>query len=204
MYIFILALLVSVSFQSIGQSSNLLKGVKWIENQLRIGHIGSSDNVVELRIFLGSGITNGGHVLVISQTDSLWVGTKYDYFLKMKNGNITKKISKVNKTDLVAKDWNSLWSRLEKLDILTLPDQADIKYKLKKEVDTPRGKGYAVMNVLDGSVYTLLVKKQSLISYYSFHEPWIYSREYPEVDEVRKYGEIISTLENELSLRFHH
>jgi hypothetical protein len=85
-----------------------------------------------------------------------------------------------------------------------LPNQDDIKDKLRKEVTTKRGKGYEVLNVTDGSSYDLTIKKGENIYNYSFHSPWTYSQKYPDVEEVRKYSDIVSTLESEFQVEFRH
>jgi hypothetical protein len=185
-----------------GQTVDPLTKNNWIEKQLDMRDLKTSDNEVDLRIFLDRGITNGGHVLRIIKNGRAWTGTKYDYLLKMKKGTATNKIAKTTKTELKSDNWNSLWTRLEKLDITTLPNQDDIKDKLRKEVTTKRGKGYEVLNVMDGSSYDLAIKKGQDISTYSFHSPWTYFQKFPEVEEVRKYSEIISTLESEFQIKF--
>ena len=157
---------------------------------------------IDLRIFLDRGITNGGHVIQIVKRNAKWTGAKYDYLLKMKKGTVTNKIAKTTKTELKSNNWDSLWAKLENLDITTLPNQDDIKDKLRKEVTTKRGKGYEVLNVTDGSSYDLTIKKDENIFSYSFHSPWTYSQKYPDVEEVRKYSDIITTLENEFQIKF--
>jgi hypothetical protein len=88
-------------------------------------------------------------------------------------------------------------------NILTLPNQDDIKDKLRKEViDPKRGKGFEMISVLDGSSYDLLIKKNETVRTYSFHSPWTYSQKFPNVIEVRSYSEIISTLEKEFTIKF--
>jgi hypothetical protein len=187
-----------------GQTSDPLTKNNWIEKQLNFADIKTTDNEIDLRIFLDRGITNGGHVIQIVKRNSMWTGTKYDYFLKMKKGTVTNKITKTTKTELKSNNWDSLWIKLENLDITTLPNQYDIKDKLRKEVTTKRGKGYEVLMVNDGSSYDLTIKKGENISTYSFHSPWTYSEKYPDVEEVRKYSDIISTLENEFQIKFRH
>jgi hypothetical protein len=195
--------LLFLSVHSMGQSADLLVKNRWIEKQLKIRNIEqASYNDVDLRVFLDPGITNGGHVIQIIKNKDRWVGVKYDYILRIRNGSVTKKIRRTTRTKVKPSDWNRLWSRLRELDILTLPDQEAIRNKLRKEVTTIRGKGYSAIAVNDGSGYDLLVKNENTISKYSFHEPWTYAEHYPDVDEVRKYSEIIATLERELSIYF--
>ncbi|MBT1706199.1 hypothetical protein [Chryseosolibacter indicus] len=195
-------LLTFISIQAIGQGLDSLTKDNWIEKQLGIVDMPSSDNEVNLRIFLDRGITNGGHVLRIVKSSDGWTGTKYDYLLKMKKGQVTEKIAKTTRTELKSNNWDSLWAKLEALNIMTLPSQDDIKDKLRKEVTTKRGKGYEVMVVTDGSGYNLKLKRLDKIVQFSFHEPWTYSQKYPDVEEVRKYSDIISTLEKEFQIKF--
>jgi hypothetical protein len=192
-----------LSIRTMGQSSAPLTERNWIEEQLGLVTLKTSDNEIDLRIFLDRGITNGGHVVqIVKRSNGGWTGTKYDYLLKMKNGTTRKKIVKTTKTELKLKNWDSLWIKLESLDILTLPTQDSIKDKLRREVITKRGNGYEVIVAMDGSSYDLKLKKGDKFVQYSFHEPWTYSQHYPEVDEVRKYGEIITTLEKEFQIKF--
>ena len=190
-----------ISVHCLAQGSDQLTSSRWIEEQLKIGDISNSTDV-DLRLFLGRGITNGGHVIRIARSNGRWEGMKYDYFLKMRKGLVTQKIKKTIETKLSSVDWESLWSHLIQLDILTLPDQDSIEHKLRKEVTTIRGEGYSILVINDGSSYDLIVKNEGKISKYSFYEPWTYSRHYPDVDEVRKYSQIIETLEKELAIDF--
>ncbi|MBT1705152.1 hypothetical protein [Chryseosolibacter indicus] len=185
-----------------GQDSTPLTEDNWLEKQLGLATLTKSSDEIDLRIFLDRGITNGGHVVHLVKNNGGWTGVKYDYLLKMKKGTVINKIIKTTKTELKSKDWDSLWTKLENLDILILPTQDSIKDKLRKEVTTKRGKGYEVMVVTDGSNYNLNLKKDDKFIRYSFHEPWTYSQKYSDVDEVRKYSEIIGTLEKEFQIKF--
>jgi hypothetical protein len=197
-----IVLLTLISIQTMGQDSTPLTEHNLLEEQLGLVILTKSNDEIDLRIFLNRGITNGGHVVHLIKNNGGWTGVKYDYLLKMKKGTVTNKIRKTTKTDLKSKNWDSLWTKLESLDILTLPTQDSIKDKLRKEVATKRGKGYEVMVVTDGSSYILSLKKGDKFISYSFHEPWTYSQKYPDVDEVRKYSEIISALEKEFQIKF--
>lgn len=185
-----------------GQTSDPLTKNNWIEKQIGIPDIRTVNNEIDLRIFLDRGITNGGHVVRIIKTGSTWTGIKYDYLIKLKKGTVTEKINKVTRTILKSRNWDSLWTHLESLNILTLPNQDDIKDKLRTEVTTKRGKGYEVLIVNDGESYDLNVRHLSSTRCYSFYSPWTYSNKYPEVSEVKNYGEIISTLESGLNIKF--
>jgi hypothetical protein len=198
----LLILLTIISTQLMGQTTEPLTKNDWIEKQLNFVDLKTTDSEIDLRFFLDRGITNGGHVIQIVKRNGSWTGTKYDYFLKMKKGTVTNKIKRTAKTELKSNNWDSLWTKLEKLDITTLPNQDDIKDKLRKEVTTKRGKGYEVLMVYDGSSYDLTIKKGHNLYNYSFHSPWTYSEKYPDVEEVRKYSEIVSTLENEFQINF--
>ena len=187
-----------------GQSSYSSTSHRWIEKQLSIADITTSDAEIDLRIFLNRGITNGGHVLQVVKNSKGWTGTKYDYWLKMNDGHATEKIQKTIKSKLKSNDWDSLWIKLQQFDIMTLPNQDSIKDKLRKKVKSNRGDGYEIMIITDGSGYELEIKNREKIAAYSFHEPCAYSNKYPDVAEVRSYCNIISTLEREFQIKFRH
>lgn len=199
-------LLTIITIQSFGQSADSAStdNWNWLKTQLKIINIEKSDAEVDLRIFLGTGITNAGQVIWISKDSTGWTGKKYDYFLKMKKGSLTNKIKRTNRIELKSSDWDSLWFKLQLFNIMTLPSQDEIKDKLRKEIKTARGVGYQVMIMTDGSGYDLEIKKDKKIVKYSFHEPCAYSNKYPDVDEVKSYCDIILTLEQEFQIKFRH
>jgi len=202
-----IGLLVFISIHAVGQNSDPLTSNHWIEKQLNIADITTSDSEIDLRIFLDRGITNGGHVLHILKSNKGWTGTKYDYWLKMNDGYVTEKIEKTKKTKLKSNDWDSLWSKLQQFNIFTLPEQASIKDKLRKKVKSPRGDGheaYELMIMTDGSSYDLKIRTREKIVKYSFHEPCAYSNKYPDVEEVKSYCNILLTLEQEFQIKFGH
>ena len=202
-----IGLLIFISIQAMGQSTDSLTSNHWIEKQLKLTDIKTSDAEIDLRIYLDRGITNGGHVLHIFKTNKGWTGTKYDYWLKMNDGQVTEKIERTNMTKLESRDWNSLWTKLQQFNIGNLPDQSSIKDKLRKKITANRAPGYEayeVMIMTDGSSYDLEIKSGEKTTNYSFHEPCAYSNKYPVVEEVKNYCNIILTLEQEFQIKFIH
>ncbi|MBS1506505.1 MAG: hypothetical protein JSS79_07665 [Bacteroidetes bacterium] len=197
-----LILLLLLAFQLSAQTSEPTAKNKWIEKRLGLAALPDHCHEIILRIFLDPGTTNSGHVLELSKANGVWKGMKYDYFLRISSKGTVGKIKRVNRCELKSNDWEVLWMKLEKLNVLTLPDQQDIKDKLRTPITSKRGKGYEVISVLDGSSYDLMVMKDTLFSYYSFHSPWVYAEKYPAVDEVKMYTEIISVIEQEFSIKF--
>ena len=168
-----------------------------------IPELSNSSNQIDLRIYLDRGITNGGHFLWIRRTDGKWTGTKYDYFLKIKRNGKIGKIKKCTATSVKpTNSWETLWQALNEQRISELTSQDSIQHKLRKEVTTPRGTGYQMISVMDGSSYNVELKRNEKIVEYSFHSPWIYSDNFPDVEEVRNYSEIVSILETELKIKF--
>ena len=163
----------------------------------------NSSNQIDLRIYLDRGITNGGHILWIRNNEGKWTGTKYDYFLKIRKNGKRGKIKKVNSTSVEpTNSWEMLWQYLNEQRISELTSQDSIRHKLRKEVTTQRGKGYQVINVTDGSGYYIELKENSKIIEYSFHSPWVYLHNFPDVEEVKNYCEIVSIIETELKIKF--
>ncbi|MBN7815175.1 hypothetical protein [Algoriphagus pacificus] len=175
-----------------------------LEKQLNLPKLKTSDNDIDLRIFLGRGFTNGGSVLWIRKKKNSWVASRYDYLLKLnKNEEVTTKIENYDIANLKPNSgWEDFWKDSKDLGIMYLPNQEEIKDKLRKEVTTVIGKGYEVIHVSDGSGYDLDVKEDGRIENYSFHEPWIYAEKYPNVSEVRQYSEIIQLLEKEFGINY--
>lgn len=194
-----LALFTFITTQSMAQQKDVLTRNRWIEKQIGIEDINKSSSDIDLRIFTNRGFSNGASVLQIVRRNNKWQGTRFFYVLKMKDGNVTEKVQKVKKMKLQSSNWDSLWIRLEHLNILSLPSQNEIKHKLRKEIDTPRGKETQVHLISDGVSYDLAVKKRNHIIGYSFHEPAAYAEWYPDVEEVRNYRDIIETLAKEFS-----
>ena len=177
--------------------------VEVLQKRLDIVKIHDSTNDIDLRIYLSRGFTNSGHVLWIRRKGEKWLGTKFDYYLKIKRNGETGRINKINSQNLLPyESWSSLWSSLVNSNIKNLPNQEEIKDKLRKEVTTTRGKGYEIINVVDGSGYHLTLKDGADVITYNFHSPWIYKEKFPEVEEVKNYSDIISTLEKHLDINF--
>jgi hypothetical protein len=176
-----------------------------LNKKAHIPELSNSSNQIDLRIYLDRGITNGGHFLWIRKNEGNWAGTKYDYFLKIrKNGKIGK-IKKVNATSVEpTNSWEMLWRTLNEQRISELTSQDSIQHKLRKEVTTPRGKGYQVISVMDGSDYYIELKEDKKIIKYSFHSPWVYLDNFPDVEELKNYCEIVSIIESELKIKFKH
>lgn len=177
--------------------------IEELRKQLDIVELNNSPYDIDLRIYLDRSFTNGGQVLWIRKDEESWIGTKFDYFLKIKRNGEVGRIKKINKTNLSPKDsWTDLWTSLKEQNISDLPNQDEIQDKLRKEVTTKRGKGYEVIQVSDGSSYDLILKENDNLIQYSFHSPWIFADKFPEVQEVKNYSEIISRLENQLNFKF--
>lgn len=177
--------------------------IESLEKRLDLKKISDTPFDIDLRIYLNRGLTNVGQVLWIRKKDEEWIGTKYDYYLKIEKNGETGKIKKINSESLIPKEsWEELWCSLEDSNIRNLPSQQEIKNKLRKEVTTRRGKGYEIITLMDGSRYTLTMKKAEDVIVYEFHSPWVYSEKFPEVEEVKNYSEIISKLEEQLRIKF--
>ncbi|GAB2842207.1 hypothetical protein GCM10027043_51820 [Ferruginibacter profundus] len=75
-------------------------------------------------------------------------------------------------------NWDTVLNRLNASGFFSLPNQN----KLKKR-----------STVMDGSMYIVSYKVHNKYRQYHFDNPGIYSRQYPETIEFKKYMEIVTT-----------
>jgi hypothetical protein len=75
-------------------------------------------------------------------------------------------------------NWDTVLNKLNSSDFFSLPNQSELKKKL---------------TVMDGSMYTVSYKVNNKYRQYNFDNPSIYSRQYPETVEFKRYMEIVTT-----------
>ena len=111
--------------------------------------------------------------------------------VEFKEWNKPKKIKKYNLRAIPSFD--SLFIRLLSYNILTLPNQSDLKIKMRKDIqvtadgDTTERK----IHVLDGESYTLEIKIGDKFRIYQFDNPESYSKFYDNVPEQNDYLNIV-------------
>lgn len=121
--------------------------------------------------------------------DTTWNAVEYDE---------RNKPVKIKKYKLRAKhSYDSLFLRLLSYNILTLPNQSELKSKMRKDVqvtaegDTTERK----IHVMDGESYTVEIKLGGKFRVYQFDNPDSYSKFYDNVSELKDYLNIVQTLD---------
>ena len=121
--------------------------------------------------------------------DTTWNAVEYDEW---------NKPVKIKKYKLRAKPtYDSLFLRLLSYNILTLPNQSELKGKMRKDVqvtaegDTTEKK----IHVMDGESYTVEIKIGGKFRVYQFDNPDSYSKFYDNVTELKDYLNIVQTFD---------
>jgi len=197
----LIAFFFNTSFGYCQQGEETLTNERFLEQQLKIKAITESKKDVDLRIFLGTGITNGGEIIHITKKKKKWRAVQYEYYLDTELDNRPIKTYYKNKLK-PTESWDKFWTHLQNLDIVILPDQEKIKSKLRTEITNKRGKGYRYLMIGDGSSYHINIKSEDQFNNYSFNNPTTYAKTYPHVSEVVSYANIISAIESQFSIKF--
>jgi len=117
--------------------------------------------------------------------DTTWHAVEYDEW---------NKPVKIKKYKLKAKsNFDSLFSQLISYNILTLPNQSDLKNKMRKDVQVDE-EGFTTESkiyVTDGESYTMEIKIESEFRVYQFDNPDSYSKFYNNVPELQDYLKIV-------------
>ena len=121
--------------------------------------------------------------------DTTWNAVEYDEW---------NKPVKIKKYKLQAKSsFDSLFLRLLSYNILTLPNQSDLKSKMRKDVEVDE-EGYTTERkilVTDGEGYTIEIKIGGKFRVYQFYNPESYSKFYNNVSELKDYLKIVQTFD---------
>lgn len=202
MRLIITVILLTITSKTFTQTNQLQDHERELEIQLNIQNINESRKDIDLRIFLGTGITNAGEIVHITRKKKKWKAFRYRYFLDIDDQD--RLIDRYERDRLRPLDeWDKFWTRLKSLEIMNLPDQDEIQDKLRTKIVTKNGKEeWRQDYISDGSSYRLLLKDRGKIVSYTFDNPWTYSESYPEVKEVFYYSQIISTIEDQFSITF--
>lgn len=121
--------------------------------------------------------------------DTAWNAVEYDEW---------NKPVKIKKYKLQAKpSFDSLFLRLLSYNILTLPNQSDLKSKMRKIVQVDE-EGYTTERkilVTDGEGFTIEIKIGGKFRVYQFDNPESYSKFYDNVSELKDYLKIVQTFD---------
>ena len=160
--------------------------------RIKLTNIDKSLATIDIRLYRIQSLSNTMIVRRLYLVDTRWNSVEY-YEMN--------EPVKITKYKLKAKyNFDNLFSQLLAYNILTLPNQSDLKNKMRKEVEvTDDGEtGERKIYVTDGESYTVEIKIGNKFRVYRFDNPDVYSKFYNKVSELKDYLNIVQTFETHL------
>jgi len=166
----------------------------------------SIENQKEIRIYKDYSIGNRIVVFrMFNDKTNEWIVQKFFYQKDLKS--VTKidqsSFPKKNIGKLKPVNADLIWLKILITNVEFLPSINSIKYKLgKAEIVSDMGElGISThkKHILDGIGYKVYVRNGKSKNNFSFDNPEAYLKEYPTVDELISYNELLSVLEKEFS-----
>lgn len=173
---------------SISNSPNLA-----FNDRIKLVQIDKSSAKVDIRLYRLHSLSNTKTLRRLYMVDTTWNAVEYDEW---------NKPVKIKKYKLAAKpSFDSLFLRLLSYNILTLPNQSDLKSKMHKDVQLDSD-GYTTerkIYVTDGESYTIEIKIGDKFRVYQFDNPDSYSKFYDNVTELKDYLNIVQSFDKLLN-----
>lgn len=173
-----------ISGDSLNKSPNIA-----FNDRIKIVQIDKSSASVDIRLYRLHSLSNTKTLRRLFMVDTTWNAVEYDEW---------NKPIKIKKYKLRANpSYDSVFLRLLSYNILTLPNQAELKSKMRKDVqvtaegDTTERK----IHVMDGESYTVEFKIGDKFRVYQFDNPESYSKFYDNVSELKDYLNIVQTFD---------
>lgn len=174
----------SIYGDSLNNSPNLA-----FNDRIKLVQIDKSSARVDIRLYRLHALSNTKTLRRLFMVDTTWKAVEYEEW---------NKPIKIRKYKLRAKPgFDSLFLRLLSYNILTLPNQSQLKSKMRKDVrvtaegDTTERK----IHVIDGESYTVEIKIGGKFRVYQFDNPDSYSKFYDNVIELKDYLNIVQTFD---------
>ena len=173
-----------ISGDSLNNSPNLV-----FNDRINLVQIDKSSAKVDIRLYRLHSLSNTKTLRRLFMVDTTWNAVEYDEW---------NKPVKIKKYKLQAKSsFDSLFLRLLSYNILTLPNQSDLKSKMRKDVEVDE-EGYTTERkilVTDGEGFTIEIKIGGKFRVYQFYNPESYSKFYNNVSELKDYLKIVQTFD---------
>jgi hypothetical protein len=173
-----------INGDSINTSPNHL-----FNSRIKLVEIDKSSVKVDIRLYRLHSLSNTRTLRRLYMVDTTWNAVEYDEW----NNPV-----KINKYKLRAyPSFDSFFLRVISYNIMTLPNQSELKRKMRKDVqvtvegDTTERK----IHVLDGESYTIEIKIGDKFRVYQFDNPESYSRFYDNVSELKDYLNIVKSFD---------
>lgn len=162
---------------------------KVFNDRIKLVQIDKSSATVDIRLYRLHSLSNTKTLRRLFMVDTTWNAVEYDEW---------NKPVKIKKYKLRAKPgFDSLFMRLLSNNILTLPNQSELKSKMRKVVGVDED-GYEIIkafHVMDGECYTIEIKIGDNFRVYEFNNPVSYSKAYDNVSELKDYLNIVQSFD---------
>ena len=158
-------------------------------DRIKLVQIEKSTAKLDIRFYRHHSLSNTKTLRRLYLVDTTWNAVEYDEW---------NKPVKIKKYKLIAKpSFDSLFLRLLSYNILTLPNQSDLKSKMRKDVqiDDEGFTSERKISVIDGEGFTIEIKIGDGFRVYQFDNPETYSKFYDNVSELKDYLNIVETFD---------
>ena len=158
-------------------------------DRIKLVQLYNSSARIDIRLYKLHSLSNTKTLRRLFLIDTTWNAVEYD------EGNRPVKIKTYKLRAKPSHD--SLFLRLLSYNILTLPNQLELKSRMRKDVqvtaegDTTERK----IHVMDGESYTVEIKIGGKFRVYQFDNPDSYSKFYDNVNELKDYLNIVQTFD---------
>jgi hypothetical protein len=164
---------------------------KKFEKRINIKSIDKSDSEIEIRFYRLTSLSNTKNLKIIKLRDKEWTSLEYDEW----NNPVKIKKYKLN----VMTDFESFTINLFDQNLTQLPNQDDLKDKMKKLTVRNGRQVEQRLSVSDGDSYTVEFRIGDKFRIYQFDNPDSYARFYDNVEELKNYIAIKDIFEKELT-----
>ncbi|QHT70417.1 hypothetical protein GXP67_29065 [Rhodocytophaga rosea] len=164
---------------------------KDFEERIRIKPIVGSSNDVEIRFYAHTLLTHTRDLRIIKLNKNTWEGI---LFKETNHPRIKIRRYKLNPKS----GFDALFSLLLENNLTRLPDQEELKPKMRKVTIKNGWEVEHKLLVTDGTVYTVEFKIGDKSRIYSFHSSESYAEFYADVQELKDYVAIKKIFETQL------
>lgn len=158
-------------------------------DRINLIQIDKSSAKIDIRLYKLQSLSNTKTLRRLFMADTSWNAVEYDEW---------NKPVKIKKYKLRAKSsFDSLFLRLLSYNIMTLPNQTELRSKMRKDVQvTAEGDTTELkIHVMDGESYTIEIKIGNNFRVYQFSNPESYSKFYDNVTELKDYLKIVQSID---------
>ncbi|TDX84017.1 hypothetical protein [Epilithonimonas xixisoli] len=174
-----------------------------------LANVPSELKETEIRIYKDRGITNSGFVFRIYKEDKTWKANLTQWFLPKEISRDEVEWIKPEITILKSeKSLEEVFVNVEARNIKFLPKEETFKYKKsnkKVEYDEDE-KAFLMttllMTVVDGTGYSVKYQSGKQQNEFSYNNPESYLKEYPNIDELNDFVDILKYIRKEFNIEF--